>query len=175
MSLFPNLRSLLSKFTSLSGIVLVVYIGGVFLFHTLPTSRFSLQGQIGLIDTTEALHFAIFFPWGLLAAHVSYRRPPGRVARSAFVWILLGLLLAALAEGGQILLEHRIFAWRDLFFNTAGIVAGTFSFLSARHVSAFCRRGGSRFGTNPVLGLLSDLSARKPTKYERIKSHSHRN
>jgi glycopeptide antibiotics resistance protein len=144
-------RSTVAKLASPSLILLAAYIGGVFLFHSLPTRNFPLTGKMGWFEVTEILHFALFFPWGWMTAHVISRSPARMVGAAVSVWLLLGLMVAALAEGAQILLEHRSFNWRDMFFNVVGIGAGAMMVLLARGGSVLRRWAGPRVGEKSVV------------------------
>ncbi len=113
----------------LSGIAILIYATGIFLFHVAPTTTVMVGDvdlnrlEAGSYRATHFLHAAVFFPWGLLGAGFVYGRASGRFVRGA-VWIALGLLIAVGAEGIQYWLPHRGFSLTDIKFNLAGVALG---------------------------------------------------
>lgn len=96
----------------------------IIVFHTMPTGSGSLgSAQVGSMRPNHLVHLIMFLPWGILAMEY-FRRWPGGVFGRAVGCALLGLTLAAFAEGIQYLLPYRTFNPADLGMNFLGVLVG---------------------------------------------------
>ena len=120
-------------------------------FVNLPAEGVSgLVTQIGWARTTRAdviANLLLYLPFGAL---LSFALPPAwSAARTAFVALLVGTLLAGGLETLQTLEQHRVASLTDLILNAVGTFVGAILALSVR-------AAGERM--EPVLGAI-DLRA----------------
>lgn len=71
-------------------------------------------------------HALLFFPWMILPALFSAKKPFGNFKHSKVTWFLGGLLLGIFTEGIQCFIQYRSFTLIDFLSNISGLLIGWF-------------------------------------------------
>lgn len=101
----------------------LIYIMIVFALHLMPVGSVASSRLLSWIDASHLLHLAMFLPWAFVGRGFVVRTPEGQFRRG-MIWLVLGLLTGALAEGGQFLIPERTVSGMDFLCNVSGVALG---------------------------------------------------
>ena len=101
-----------------------LYILLIVILHLLPTGGYSFNTtKFGPFRADYLLHSVVFLPWMFLLLLRHKTNKPVRF-QSGLIWMMLGLIMALVAEGIHYWLPYRSFNPMDGLFNALGVVAG---------------------------------------------------
>ncbi|WP_234571632.1 VanZ family protein [Rhodohalobacter sp. 614A] len=101
------------------------YILVILILYLLPTGSVNLNKPvIASFRLDSLLHMLLFLPW--MYFNSQFRRHQGKLirTRSIIIWLFSGILLASGIEWIHLLVSYRIFNFKDMFYNIAGLLLG---------------------------------------------------
>lgn len=122
--------------------VFYLYLLTALILHVIPTgSAISFnEFEIGDLRLDYLLHTLVFLPWMPLIRLRSIQDKRNLSLKKSVIWLIAGILFAALCENVQIWIPYRSFNPLDLLFNISGILLGLLFFaLPESWISRFKR------------------------------------
>jgi len=115
--------------------LLFTYFLVIIVFQIVPVDIFFLWGMqkpiLWEITLNHIVRVFLFFPWMIIAWLLIYEGVPtssmltkSRIRLHGFIWLLLGLCIAILAEISQFYIPYRAYNRVDAILNCVGVIAG---------------------------------------------------
>ena len=111
------------------GLILIAYVVVILVLHVIPTGGTGValnRMEIGELRADYLVHSALFLPWmPLVLIYLRSGSPVPASKPHIACWLMLGLVIAFVAEGAQYWIPYRSFNPMDVIFNKIGVLAGS--------------------------------------------------